>query len=112
MNSLKDVFIEWMPVIGLFGPVLCAWIWWSVHQRFTPRTAHAELKDRVSALEKTVQDLPDKSALNALCLEVQEVRGEVKVTNTRLDGISDGIKALNNNMDMLIQHHITTSGSE
>ena len=101
--EITKVLAEWGPVIGLVWPPLVGWLWWSIRQKFVQKEDLSPLVERVTLLEQSV---PDEGTLLDLRLGMQEMRGELRTVDARLEGVQGAIAAIRNNLDMLMQHHI------
>lgn len=100
---MKSFFAEWGPAINFVGPTLVGWLWWSVRQKFCQKEEHAALAGRVAKLE---QNMPDEGTMLALQLGIQEMRGEFRAFDARMEGLQDSVGAIRTNLDMLMQHHL------
>lgn len=100
---MKELFTEWGSAINLVGPTLVGWLWWSVRQKFCQKDEHAALAGRVFRLE---QNMPDEGTMLELRLSMQEMRGEFRTLDARIEGLQDSSSAIRTNLDMLLQHHL------
>lgn len=107
---LIDLINEYASLIGLVAPPLCGWIWWSAKKSFAGksevaavRTAQAAILARLETLEA---NMPDNETMLSIRLSLQELRGDMKATDAKLDGMKTSMEALSNNVAMLMQHHL------
>lgn len=103
---MREFLFEWVPVIGLVGPLLVGWLWWSVRKAFTPKDEHAHLVARVAQVEANLEDVPDNTTMLKIQLSLEELRGNMRAQDTKIDGVAAQMGALNHNVAMLLQHHL------
>ncbi len=108
--SLIDLINEYAALIGLVAPPLCGWIWWSARKSFAGKSEMAAMRAAQSAiltrLETLEANMPDNETMLSIRLSLQEMRGDMKATDAKLDGMKTSMEALNNNVAMLMQHHL------
>ena len=98
--SLIDLINEYAALIGLVAPPLCGWIWWSARKSFAGKSEMAAMQAAQSAI------LTRLETMLSIRLSLQEMRGDMKATDAKLDGMKTSMEALNNNVAMLMQHHL------
>lgn len=108
--TVIDLLNEYSSLIGLVAPPLCGWIWWSARKSFAGKgelaavqAANAAILARLEALEA---NMPDNETMLSIRLSLQELRGDMKATDAKLDGMKTSIEALSSNTIMLMQHHL------
>ncbi|MEG2140816.1 MAG: DUF2730 family protein [Bilophila sp.] len=104
--TLQELVSDWGAALNWLVPLLCGWIWWSARQKFVLKDEQAALARRVSELENAVKDIPDEATMLELRLSLQEMRGEFKAFNAKLEGLQTNVAAVRTNIDMLMQHHL------
>lgn len=67
---------------------------WLTKEIWSLRKDAIELRARVNANEKKLDCAPDDKALHELDLSIEELRGELRATNEKLDGIERFVNKL------------------
>lgn len=107
---LIDLINTYAPLIGLVAPPLCGWVWWSAKKSFAAKGDVEDVRTKCSAilarLEAVEDTMPDNETMLSIRLSLQEMRGDMKATDAKLDGMKTSIEALSSNTAMLMQHHL------
>lgn len=104
--TFLELLNDWNFILTYIGPPLCGWIWWSARQRFAVKEDVAALSERVQKVEIKLAEVPDGDTMLKIQLALQELRGDMKAQDAKLDGVVSSVDALKNNTDMLLQHHL------
>lgn len=116
---VADILTEldrWWPVLGILATLVYGWGVYHLSRRFATRAEHhdtqktvAELGDRVEELERRMETVPDGKTMHAIQLSLEELRGDIKAIGTRMDGMKTSVSGLENQIAMLVQHHLENS---
>ena len=116
MTDILNELDPWWPVLGILATLVYGWGIYHLSRRFATRAEHhdtqrsvAELGDRVEELERRMETVPDGKTMHAIQLSLEELRGDMKAMGTRMGGIETSVSGLENQIAMLIQHHLETS---
>lgn len=104
--TLATLLSDWVSVVSYVGPPLCGWVWWSARQKFALKDVVEALSSRTAVLELTIKDVPDGQTMLRIQLALEELRGDMKAQDAKMDGVLSSVDALKNNTEMLIQHHL------
>lgn len=100
-------------LFSVFASLVAGWCLYHLSRRFVPRAAHELVKktqiehaERLDALERRMETVPDGKTMLKLQLSIQEIRGDLKAQDAKIDGISGMVQALKTNLDILVQSHM------
>ncbi|NOU53116.1 DUF2730 family protein [Pseudoalteromonas sp. JBTF-M23] len=101
-----EFLIEWWKQMLAAGVVIVgagsiAWL----RATFVSRTTHEELAQRVSAVEKTVEDMPSSSDFHALDKSFAEACG-------KMDSLSPQLASLERQISLLMENELREKRNE
>jgi len=74
---------------------------------FATRTQHVDLEKKVGALERRFGDIPSEHDINGLTGRLARVETGVAVVQTTIEGVNTGLKRVERNVDLLIEHQLS-----
>lgn len=100
MNIL-DIGGNWATFAIFAINALIGWAIWSLKSRFASKDDHGRLIDRVRGLEEKYEQIPGLRAVHELKVQMTALYGELKSTNTRLDGFNDVAERMQRQLDLI-----------
>ncbi len=96
MTDIADILRYAVPVGIVSVQAIMGWVLWSLKREFVCRKewanmtrAHSELEKRVVLAEQELQHIPDDKAVHGLELEIQGLRGEMKILDVKVSGVRE-----------------------
>ena len=126
---ILDEFNRWLPLLSGLAALLWPFALYHLSRRFVgkadfetllavrgreraaDREAREGIAGRVGALERRMETVPDAKDMHAIQLSLGELRGDVKSLDARMEGLEASISGLENQIAMLVQHHLEISKS-
>ena len=99
---VADILTEldrWWPVLGILATLVYGWGVYHLSRRFATRAEH----------QRRMETVPDGKTMHAIQLSLEELRGDMKAIGTRMDGMKTSVSGLENQIAMLVQHHLENS---
>lgn len=116
MTDILNELDRWWPVLGILATLFYGWGIYHLSRRFATkeefkavRTEQDDMSGRIDRLERRMETVPDGKTMHAIQLSLEELRGDMKAMGTRMGGIETSVSGLENQIAMLIQHHLETS---
>lgn len=127
--TVLDEFNRWLPLLSGLAALLWPFVLYHLSGRFVgkadfeallaargteraaDRAAREEIAGRIDALERRMETVPDARDMHAIQLSLEELRGDVKSLDARMEGLETSISGLENQIAMLVQHHLEISKS-
>ena len=110
---MADILTEldrWWPVLGILATLVYGWGVYHLSRRFATRAEHHDTQKTVAEqLERRMETVPDGKTMHAIQLSLEELRGDMKAIGTRMDGMKTSVSGLENQIAMLVQHHLENS---
>ena len=115
MNVIDEIN-RWWPVLSILATLACGWCLYQLSRRFVSKDEHNAVKaeqeiisERLDVLERRMETVPDGKTMHAIQLSLEELRGDMKAIGTRMDGMKTSVSGLENQIAMLVQHHLENS---
>lgn len=116
MTDFLTELDRWWPVLGILATLFYGWGIYHLSRRFATReefrTVRAEqetMSGRLDELERRMETVPDSETMHTIQLSLAELRGDMKVVCSRMDGMETSITGLKNEISMLLEHHLENS---
>ena len=115
MNVIDEIN-RWWPVLSILATLAYGWCLYQLSRRFVSKDEHNAVKaeqeiisERLDVLERRMETVPDGKTMHAIQLSLEELRGDMKAIGTRMDGMKTSVSGLENQIAMLVQHHLENS---
>ncbi|MFQ5533459.1 MAG: DUF2730 family protein [Sphingomonadales bacterium] len=66
----------------------------------------SDTEGRAADLQRQIDQLPKRSALNRLELDLKETQGDIKKLSTKIDGVTEVMARIERPLNLLVEHHI------
>lgn len=92
---------NWPTFVVFVLNLAIGWALWALRKSFVSKDDHGALVSRVQAVEQKIDQLPGVKAVHALSIQMTALQGELKTTNTRLDGFNDLAERMQRQLDLI-----------
>jgi hypothetical protein len=117
INRLWPMLSVLLTVCGILATLFAGYFLYHLRRHFVSRSEHEahcaehdaladEHGRRLDALERHMETVPKKDDLLRLQLSIEELRGEYKALNAKMDGISDTLSIMQRSIELLVQSHM------
>jgi hypothetical protein len=106
------VIEEWQAVAGiaasstLVAGALVAVVRHMLRSEFVPRAQYGDMEKRVASVEKRLGAIPSEHDVSDLTRRLARVETGVAVVQTTIEGVNTGLKRVERNVDLLIEHQL------
>lgn len=112
------LYLSWETVlwvigaVGTIGGVLLAGLRYGLAGSFATPASVAALAERVEMVEVKFTAVPTHDDIRQLSNRLSEVERAVAVVGAQISGVHDGIKRLEADLRLLLQHHLPPPGAQ
>jgi hypothetical protein len=95
-------FVDNWPTFMVFAlNLVIGWALWALRKSFVSKEDHGLLAARVQGVEDRLDQIPGAAVIHQLSIQMTALHGELKATNTRLDGFNDLSRRMQKQLDLI-----------
>ena len=96
---------------GIFGTLLGGFSRWELGKTFAPAKSHAELTERVAAIEARLNSLPTHDDIRQMVAKLNGVETRVAGLSAALDGMTSAMGRVAHQLDLVMTHLLESNKS-
>lgn len=101
--------VDWVALTALVISVLSGIFAYMARRRAATEAEVRDLEQRVSIAETKIEMMPSTSSWTQMSSDISGIRGDVKTTSAQIEGLGAGLKRVERQIGLLMEHELKGS---